>query len=465
MAVIDLTNFTFRYPFSEETAVAVSSLEIAAGECIVLCGKSGSGKTTFTRLVNGLVPEVYEGKWKGSFQTDTLKLGQSKIEDYASIVGSVFQNPNTQFFHLDSTKEIAFPCENAGMDPDEIYTKIDTVSANLELQDLLNRNLFKLSGGERQKVALGAAAIHEPKVVVLDEPTSNLDAAAIAMVAHTIRQLKAKGMTVIVAEHRLEYLNGIADRYCYFEAGELKTVYSQESFLALNNDQLHQKGLRSTDLASYKENVQKLIGSFDFSTDSLLAGEELAIGYKKQAVLKEIPSFSIDEPMIIGIMGANGAGKTTFIKSLAGLLKFKHGQVYWKGKSQTAKQMLKRCFLVMQDVHYQLFSESVKSEILLGAQDPERYDEVIDLLDLRNLEDRHPVSLSGGQQQRVMIAAAICSGKDILIFDEPTSGLDYTNMENVTKLMKRLKVMGKIIFVITHDQELAAKSCDKIMNF
>src|SRR5699024_5091280 len=131
---------------------------------------------------------------------------------------------------------------------------------------------------------LGAAAIHEPKIVVLDETTSNLDAAAIAMVAHTIRQLKAKGMTVIVAEHRLEYLNGIADRYCYFEAGELKTVYSQESFLALNNDQLHQKGLRSTDLASYKENVQKLIGSFDFSTDSLLAGEELAIGYKKQAV-------------------------------------------------------------------------------------------------------------------------------------------------------------------------------------
>ncbi|MEG0475388.1 MAG: energy-coupling factor ABC transporter ATP-binding protein [Carnobacterium sp.] len=463
--MINLTNFVFHYPFSDEKAVAASALNITAGECIVLCGKSGSGKTTFTRLINGLIPEVYEGEWSGSFRTDTLELGKSQIEDYASIVGSVFQNPNTQFFHINSTKEIAFPCENAGIEPAEIFKKIDIVSTNLELQNLLDRNLFELSGGERQKVALGAAAIHEPKIVVLDEPTGNLDADAIAMVAYTIRQLKAKGITVVVAEHRLEYLNGIADRYCYFEEGELRTVYSQEDFLALSNEQLHQKGLRSTDLEPYKKAVQELIGSFDFTTESLLAGEELAIGYKKQEVLKEIPSFSIDEPMIIGIMGANGVGKTTFIKALSGLLKFKHGQVYWKGKPQTAKQMLKRCFLVMQDVHYQLFSESVKNEILLGAQNPERYDEVIDLLDLRKLENRHPVSLSGGQQQRVLIAAAICSGKDILIFDEPTSGLDYTNMENVTKLMKQLKAMGKIIFVITHDQELAAKSCDKIMHF
>lgn len=463
--MITASKFSFNYAFSKEAAVAISALDIVAGECMVLCGKSGSGKTTFTRLVNGLIPEVYEGEWRGSFQTDSLKIGKNNIEDYARITGSVFQNPNTQFFHLNSTKEMAFSCENAGMNAEKILEEIAVVSTELELQELLNRNLFELSGGERQKIAFGAATIHEPKIVVLDEPTSSLDEEAIVVIAKMIRQLKAKGITVIVAEHRLEYLNGIADRYCFFEERKLSTIYSKEIFLALDNEQLHHKGLRSTDLAPYKKEVQKKIQSFEFKTDSLLAGEKLAIGYKKQKVLREIPSFSIEKPMIIGIMGANGAGKTTFIKSLAGLIKFKHGQVYWKGTAQTPRQMLKRCFLVMQDVHYQLFSENVKSEILLGAKIPEKYDEVIDLLGLRELEDRHPVSLSRGEQQRVMIAAAICSGKDILIFDEPTSGLDYANMKNVTKLMEQLKAMGKIIFVITHDQELAAESCDKIMSF
>ena len=463
--MITVSNFSFNYAFSKETAVSVSTLDIAAGECIVLCGKSGSGKTTFTRLVNGLIPEVYEGEWSGSFQTDSLEIGKNDIEKYASITGSVFQNPNTQFFHLNSTKELAFSCENAGINPEKILEEIVEISKELELRELLNRNLFKLSGGERQKIAFGAAAIQEPKIIVLDEPTSSLDEEAISVIAKMIRRLKAKGITVIVAEHRLEYLNGIADRYCFFEGGKLNTIFNKETFLALDNEQLHQKGLRSTDLAPYKNEVQKRIGSFDFNARSLLAGEKLAIGYKKQEVLREIPSFSIDKPMIVGIMGANGTGKTTFIKSLAGLIKFKYGQVYWQGKAQTPKQMLKRCFLVMQDVHYQLFSENVKNEILLGAKNPEKYDEVVDLLGLRELEDRHPVSLSGGEQQRVMIAAAICSGKDILIFDEPTSGLDYTNMENVTKLMQQLKAMGKIIFVITHDQELAAVSCDKIMSF
>ena len=463
--MITVSNFSFNYAFSKELAVSVSTLDIAAGECIVLCGKSGSGKTTFTRLVNGLIPEVYEGEWNGNFRTESLEIGKNDIEKYASITGSVFQNPNTQFFHLNSTKELAFSCENAGMNPDKILEEIDAISEELELEELLNRNLFELSGGERQKIAFGAAAIQEPKIIVLDEPTGSLDEEAISVIAKMIRQLKAKGITVIVAEHRLEYLNGIADRYCFFEDGKLNTIFNKETFLALDNEQLHQKGLRSTDLTPYKNEVQKRMESFDFNTGTLLTGEKLAIGYKNQKILREIPSFSIDKPMIVGIMGANGTGKTTFIKSLAGLIKFKYGQVCWQGKAQTPKQMLKRCFLVMQDVHYQLFSENVKNEILLGAKNPEKYDEVVDLLGLRELEGRHPVSLSGGEQQRVMIAAAICSGKDILIFDEPTSGLDYTNMENVTKLMQQLKAMGKIIFVITHDQELASMSCDKIMSF
>ncbi|MDN6625911.1 MAG: ABC transporter ATP-binding protein [Pisciglobus halotolerans] len=463
--MIRVSDFAFNYSISKQAAVAVSKLDIAAGECIVLCGKSGSGKTTFTRLVNGLIPEIYEGEWTGSFQTGSLEIGENDIEQYASVTGSVFQNPNTQFFHLNSTKEMAFSSENAGIEPEQIFKNITKISEELELKALLNRNLFDLSGGERQKVAFGAAAIHGPKVIVLDEPTSSLDEKSIEAVAQMIRELKTKGMTVILAEHRLAYLNGVADRYCFFEDGKLNAVYSSEEFLALGNEGLHQKGLRSTDLASYKKEVQKRKEIVEYKKDSLLAGEHLAIGYKKQAVLKNIPSFSIEKPMIFGIMGANGTGKTTFVKSLAGLIPFKDGKVYWKGKAQTTKQMVKRCFLVMQDVHYQLFSESVKQEILLGAGAPEIYETVIDLLGLKELESRHPVSLSGGEQQRVMIAAAICSGKDILIFDEPTSGLDYENMEAVTNLMKQLKAMGKIIFVITHDQELAAKSCDHIMSF
>ncbi len=165
----------------------------------------------------------------------------------------------------------------------------------------------------------------------------------------------------------------------------------------------------------------------------------------------------------MGLMGHNGIGKSTLARTLCGLMEPLAGQILWDGHAASAKQRLHKSFLVMQDVNYQLFSDSVREEILLGAAHPEQADAVMQALGLEALADRHPMSLSGGQKQRVVVAAAMLSDKQLILLDEPTSGLDKGNMEQVGRLLQQLKAQSRTLVVITHDEELAADWCDRIV--
>ena len=374
-------------------------------------------------------------------------------------VGSVFQNPKTQYFNVDTTAELAFPCENVGMLSSEIRGRVEAAAEDFGLEKLLDRSIFKLSGGEKQRIAFGAACMLEPELLVLDEPTSNLDYRAIRELHDMIAKKKAEGTTIVIAEHRLAWIADLADRFCYFEDGKLSGQWTLEEFRKLSVETMQRMGLRPLDIAPYHTQAIEKSRIKPSCQKPLISAKNLSVGYGKKSPVYQIDDFQISKGEIVGLMGHNGVGKSTLAKTLCGLLKPVGGEIVPK----RVKDRIKHSFMVMQDVNYQLFSDSVREEVLLGAQKPEVCNEVLESLGLLELAERHPVSLSGGQKQRVAIASAMLSGKDFIVLDEPTSGLDYYHMTQVAHLLQKLKEQGAAVLVITHDEELAAGWCDRVI--
>ncbi len=457
---ITARNVSFEYLHTGEAFLNDINLQVNAGECLLICGASGSGKTTFSRLLNGISPDYIEGYLEGHLETFGLIAGESAIEEYVPVVGSVFQNPKTQHFTVDTTSELAFPLENMGEVPKVIRKKIREKANAFEMDDLLDRNIFNLSGGEKQQIAFVSANMTEPKVLILDEVTSNLDQEAIHRIREMVKTLKNRGVTIVIFEHRLAWTKDLVDRYILFDEGKVSKEWTAEEFLKLNNNDLNQLGLRSMDLSKHREKMEE---KQFMMPNGKLQTKNLAVGYGNQPVLTNL-NLSFAGGEIIGLMGSNGTGKSTLANTLTGLQKPISGEILWDGKNISAKQLVKKSYLVMQDMNYQLFSDSVEEEVSLGAKYLEHLDAVIEQLNLTPYKERHPMSLSEGQKQRVAIASALLSGKEIIIFDEPTSGLDYEHMERFGRLLQELKQSKAVILVITHDEELAADWCDSIIH-
>ena len=382
--MIELKNVTFTYHNAERSAgVYGIDLQIPAGQVVLLCGLSGCGKTTITRLINGLAPAYYAGTLEGQVLIDGKDSASITLYELSQKVGSVFQNPRSQFFSLDSTSEIAFGCENTGVPREEMYRRIGQVSRDLDMANLLDRNLFALSGGEKQKIACASAAAMQPVIFVLDEPSSNLDLRSIANLKAVIRKWKEQGKTVVIAEHRLYYLMEIADRVIYMENGRIVQDFPIAEFLKVDTEALHRKGLRSQKAMEYAPGCIREAfpeGTFECSPEEAFvcaSAEEppvferyvtfsgLAFSYGKKRVL-DIPELKVPSGAVIGVLGFNGAGKSTLARVICGLEKRAKGVLSDNGKSYTAKARLKKSYMVMQDVNHQLFTESVIEEVLLS---------------------------------------------------------------------------------------------------
>ena len=247
--MIRIDHVTFTYKSGGGTGgVRDVDLRIPGGQVVVLCGESGCGKTTLTRLLNGLIPHYFEGELDGSVEIDGKNVSQQPLWDTARQMGSVFQNPRSQVFNGDTTGEITFGCENLGMPREEILRRLEHTVTAMKLEKLLDRSIFELSGGEKQKIACAGSFMMEPQVFVLDEPSANLDADAILDLRQVIACLKALGKTEVLSEHRLYYLQGIADRYLYLRDGRICGDYTQEELVRIPEEERKTMGLRAITL-------------------------------------------------------------------------------------------------------------------------------------------------------------------------------------------------------------------------
>ena len=469
--MIEMKNVTYTYRVTDEVGTPMLrvgvlglNLTIRDGEFLVLTGKSGCGKTTVCRLINGLIPHYYEGEKNGKVLMNGKDVSSQPIHETAQAVGSVFQNPRSQFFNVDTTSELAFFAENQGIAPERIRDTIDEMSDKMNLTKLLGRSMFKLSGGEKQKIACGTIAVADSSVIVLDEPSSNLDMDAIEDLRNTLEMWKAQGKTVIIAEHRLYFLRELADRVLIFEDGSVKKEISGEEFRKLSNKDTEALGLRTV------INTRKYPMIKAKDTTNIIELKNFKFTYPDKIHGIAIDSLNLPKNQIIAIVGYNGAGKSTFARTFCGLNKKAKGTISFDGKSVPTAKMLDYCYMIMQDVNHQLFTESVKEEVLLSVpehlSDEERERIAIDalkMLDIEQYADMHPMALSGGQKQRVAIASGIAADKEFILMDEPTSGLDYVHMKQVAEVMKMLKEKGKTLLVITHDDELISCCADYVL--
>lgn len=432
------------------------NLTIKTGECVVLTGISGSGKSSILNLINGLATRYDNCKISGEvlFQHhDTVKL---ELYQIAQLIASVFQNPKTSFFNVNTTMELLFFLENNGVPRQEMQKRLSDLLNLFPIANLLNRNIFELSGGERQILSIATAYISGVQCVLLDEPSANLDSKYIKIVAKMLAILKKRGVTLLVAEHRLYYLMDVADRVLVVANGTISQEYSISKFKQLSEKKLYAMGLRTRQEVQLKPFSPMTSG--EFYIKSL---------YKKlinHQILK-IRDLSLKKGNIYGVVGLNGSGKTSLIKALLGVDKKCQVAIYLDDKLLSTRQRIKLSSWVMQDVNNQLFTDSVMAEIKLGTGNisVDKINQVIKKLKLSSLLDRHPLSLSVGQKQRVAIASTILSQKTLLYFDEPTSGMDYLNMIAISKLLRDSSTNNNIIIIVSHDVEFLNQTVDHVI--
>ncbi len=463
--MIHIQNVSFTYEQADTPSLKNINLSVKTGECVLLCGKSGCGKTTLIRLLCGMLPDFYNGVFTGSVSVKGIDPVTAPMYEIAKTVGTVFQNPRTQFYTVNTTSEIAFGCENFGMEPKLIRDRVYETADALHINALLDRNIFQLSGGEKQKIAFASIYAVNPDIYVLDEPSSNLDNHAINELRSMLQFLKAHGKTIVIAEHRIRYLKELADRAVYMKEGQIEKEYTMQELDSMSIAERMETGIRPVSLGGFSSIIKEQSeSSGDIGADASIQMKDVSFSYTKYT---ETPSLTISEACfpagtVIAVTGNNGAGKSTLVSVVGGLLKNKKGTIRINGNIQSAKERLFVSYMVMQEVNHQLFTDSVKEEIVLGVKNPdeEALHTVLTKMDIERLKDRHPMTLSGGQKQRVAIAAAVFCKKKILIFDEPTSGLDFFHMMQTAELIKTLKADDTYIFVITHDYELIAAACD-----
>ncbi len=466
MSLIELRDVDFRYRGNNKPVLTNINLGIEKGEFILLSGRSGCGKTSLCRCINGLIPRFYEGELTGEIRIAGKNSPELHSWELAEIVSSVFQDPRSQFFTINTTSELAFGCENLGLPSKDIKTRVSAAFKSLDIEYLKDRSIFGLSSGERQKIAVASINAISPEVYVLDEPAANLDTESTLALAELLRRLKESGKTIIVSEHKLYYLKDLCDRFIYIEDGKIKFDKSVDKSLEeLKID--NEMGLRSLNPERLPKPVDIESAAAPSVKENALELKNICFSYGKEQLINNL-NLGFLKGEVVGITGSNGAGKTTLARIICGLLKEKSGEVYFYGKKIPARKRSAHTFFIMQDVDYQLFTESVDEELRLGNGKVSNIDQKIlktlEQLELSEYREAHPAALSGGQKQRVTIAAANVKDCGIIVFDEPTSGLDASGMRKTAELIRALSEEGKTIIIITHDLELLSEACSRVFN-
>ena len=524
MAMITFCDVSFCYGEAElaagnrqDACIEGMSFDIQDGECVVLCGRSGVGKSTVLRLINGLAPAFYEGTLHGSVLVAGREPASMPPDQRVRTFGVVFQDPRSQFFMNNVQDEIAFSAENIGLEPMSVKKSVREAAMLLNIEPLLYRTVDTLSAGQKQRVAIAAALILSPQILILDEPVSNLDADGIEILTGLLAEIKKRGTTIIISEHRLHTFLGIADSFLHIENGRATHRWTADEFCRLQEGELWQFGFRYPGMAelSLRTNhirTTEVIGQPESAALKETPKNAAAVETSTPDPVAKLPKAAKIEPdasraalcvsnvtylyrngrytecrgadgssramecgvrnislvfpqgSITALTGKNGAGKTTLCKVLCGLLRQQSGSITLNGQKLSCAQRRRISYFVMQDADYQLYSDSVINELLLGREPSQnikkRAEEALELFRLQAVRNRHPASLSGGEKQRVVIAAAYCSEAQLFVFDEPTSGMDGEGLLSMVQWVDALAQAGKTVVIITHDELLSEMACD-----
>ena len=355
--MIEFKRVTCRYEGFTRTALTDIDLQISSGEFVLFCGPSGSGKTTAIRLVNGIIPHLQPAEVEGEILLDGQSVSEQPMWRLAQRVGSVFQNPKAGFFNSDVVSEIVFGMENSGIPLDAMTRRLAAVTQDCGVENLLGRSIFELSGGEAQRISIAAALALEPGVLVLDEPSSNLDEMGIGALRALLVRAKSLGQTIIIAEHRLWYLADLVDRAYCFADGRVVEKFDGPGLASLADDRRQELGLRKLTRPTPPSSDSRSGGN----EQALLSVNDLSFRYGRRQVFDNV-AFHVAVQETGAIVGPNGSGKTSMVRCLTGLARPSTGTISWRGESVSGRWLRKHACLVMQNVNHQLFAETVRGQ-------------------------------------------------------------------------------------------------------
>jgi energy-coupling factor transporter ATP-binding protein EcfA2 len=502
--MISFQDVTFTYPGASYPALQSINLEIPAGSFVLVMGLSGSGKSTLLRCMNGLVPHFSGGTLSGTIRVAEMDPVDASPQVMSRKIGFVFQDPEAQFILDRVEDEVAFALENLALPPAEIRTRLDATLGLLGLTALRERRLDTLSGGERQRVALAAVMALNPSLLILDEPTSQLDPEAAETVLQTLVRLNRDlGLTILLAEHRLERVLPFVDRLIYLDSepgrmlvGDPRQVLAEVDLVSpvvalgkyLGWQPLPltvQEALPFAQLAQLPESSDVLISDIQATLpEPVLRIVDLHVFYGPKPILKGV-NLSAQGGEVLALMGPNGAGKTTLLRSLIGLMKPEVGEILLLGESIAGKNTADLARLVgylPQDPNALLFADRVLDELLYtlhsrahqphghrqnssadtDTSNAEKAAVMLAQMGMADLAEAYPRDLSVGQRQRVALAAIMVAQPRLLLLDEPTRGLDAAAKQRLADLLQTWRDDGHAIILVTHDVELVARLADRV---
>ena len=483
--MITVEGLSFRYPQAERPVLQEVSFNIEPGELVLVIGPSGSGKSTLLRCLNGLVPHFHGGTFAGSVVVDGQSTREHQPRDLAGRVGMVFQDPESQIVAETVEDELAFGMETAGMAPAAMRKRIEEVLDLMRLAPFRNRRLETLSGGELQRVAIAAVLTMQPRVLLLDEPTSQLDPQAAEELLTTVQRLNDDlGLTVVMAEHRLERVVQYADRVLYLP-GDGSVVSSgvreamETSPLAPPVVRLG-RGLGWSPVPLSVREGRKFAANLPareapHSTNGRSADRQPAIttrdlhvSYENTRALCGV-SFEAYPGEILALMGRNGAGKTTLLRALAGLVRPDSGSARvldMDVATRETEELAHDVALVSQEPSAVLYRQTVDDEIAETFASTGRSGSVEEALrewGLEELRRANPADLSAGERQRTALAAMLAGRPRVVLLDEPTRGMDYETKEQLVNNLRRRCEDGCAVVIASHDVELVGRCADRVL--
>jgi len=492
--MISIENLNYYYPDSNTPALADIDLSISEGEFILLLGPSGCGKSTLVQCLNGIIPKVSGGELEGTILVNGKDVKKHKVHQMSTEVGIVFQNPDAQLFGLTVEEDVAFGPENLGIEREEILKRVNRSLEIVGMAALRERFTFTLSGGEKQRTAIAGNLAMQPNILILDEPTSDLDPKSTKEVLETIKRLNRElAITIILIEHKIDEVIHLADRTIVMDKGRIILDGKTCDIFTKNLDQLEDIGLypphliRLSKMLHVKPSYKAILSSLDSIKDSIINPhdpillknnephvefENVRFSYQDGTEVLTGIDLTLGRGEFIAIIGPNGSGKTTLLSCLIGLIKPDSGLIRINGqdiKNLSVAELAQDVGYLFQNPDYQLFADTVWEEVAFGlrtrsmpaSEIDHKVASALEMMELTEYKKRHPHSLSRGERQRLAVASILSVEPDILVLDEPTTGQDRGHLSKFLHKMKKLNHAGKTIILITHDMSIVAAYADR----